>query len=319
MSDKTDNKPLCVFIYKTLLFALLPTLLFLAAYEVAYRNIPNSYSLKKEYLDTLSDSVEMLVLGSSHSYYGINPEYLSLRTFNAANVSQTLDYDALIYNTWFKGKSVPKYVVLTISYSTLWGKLSIGKEHWRTRKYSIYMGFGSWRDWFSSDGYEFQLGDRTVLGYYVLGKDFVGCSDAGFGTTYRCGSGKDLYESGVSAAVRHSLISEATADLCRNNIAVIGDIIDDCAEHGKKVVFLITPTYASYREALPPVQVQRTHEVLDSLHKAHPDNTVILDFSSDPRFAEGDFYDGDHLCTDGAAKLSAILNDTLNVAFNRRP
>lgn len=319
MSDKTDNKPLWKFIYKTLSFALLPTLLFLTAYEVAYRNIPNSYSLKKEYLDAKSDSVEVLVLGSSHSFYGINTEYLSLRTFNAANVSQTLDYDALIYNAWFKGKSAPKYVVLTISYSTLWGKLSIGKEHWRTRKYSIYMGFGSWRDWFSPDGYEFQLGDRTVLGYYVLGKDFVGCSDAGFGTIYRCGFGKDLYETGVSAAVRHSLMSAATAELCRNNIALIGDIIDDCAEHGKKVFFLITPTYIAYREALPAAQVRRTHEVLDSLHGAYPDNTAILDFSSDGRFAATDFYDGDHLCTDGAAKLSVILNDTLPKVFNRIP
>lgn len=51
MSAKTDNKLLWKFIYKTFLLVLLPTLLFLAAYEIAYRNIPNSYSLKKEYLD----------------------------------------------------------------------------------------------------------------------------------------------------------------------------------------------------------------------------------------------------------------------------
>lgn len=319
MSAESDNKPLWKFICKTLLFAVLPAVLFLSAYEAAYRNIPNSYSLKKEYLDTMADSVEVLVLGSSHSYYGINPEYLSLRTFNAANVSQTLDYDALIYNTWFRGKPAPRYVVLTISYSTLWGRISLGKEHWRSRKYSIYMGFGSWRDWFSPDGYEFQLGDRTVLGYYLLGKDFVGCSDTGFGTVYKCGSGEDLYETGVSAAVRHSLMSAATADLCRDNIALIGDIIGDCSEHGKKTVFLITPTYIAYREALPAAQVRRTHEVLDSLHGAYPDNTAILDFSSDPRFAAADFYDGDHLCTDGAAKLSVILNDTLPKVFNRIP
>ena len=319
MSAKTDNKLLWKFIYKTFLLVLLPTLLFLAAYEIAYRNIPNSYSLKKEYLDRCADSIDLLILGSSHSFYGINPEYFTYNTFNAANVSQSLDYDAKIYDTWFKGKAYPRYVVLPISYFTLWGRVSLGIEHWRSRKYSIYMGFGSWRDWFSPDGYEFQLGDRTVLGYYVLGKDFVGCSDAGFGTIYRCGFGKDLYETSVSAAVRHSLMSAATAELCRNNIALIGDIIDDCAEHGKKVFFLITPTYIAYREALPAAQVRRTHEVLDSLHGAYPDNTAILDFSSDGRFAATDFYDGDHLCTDGAAKLSVILNDTLPKVFNRIP
>lgn len=316
MFDKTDNKPLWKFIYKTLLLALLPTVLFLSAYEVAYRNIPNSYSLKKKYLDTEADSVEVLVLGSSHSYYGINPEYFSLKVFNAANVSQSLDYDALIYDTWFKGNTAPQYVVLTISYFTLWEKISLGKEHWRSRKYSIYMGGDSWRDWFSPDGYEFQLGDRTVLGYYIQGKDFVGCSAAGFGTTFKCGSGKDLYESGVSAAERHSLMSVATSGLFRNNIAILGSIIDDCVGHGKRIVFLITPTYISYREALPAAQVMRTYEVLDSLLGVYPDNTALLDFSSDPRFTATDFYDGDHLCTDGAAKLSVILNDTLPKIFD---
>lgn len=314
-----DNYIVWRFICRTFLFALLPALLFLTAYEIAYRNIPNSYSLKKEYLDRCADSIDILILGSSHAFYGVNPEYFSLKAFNAANVSQSFDYDARIYNAYFKGERYPDYLILSVSAFSFWERLESTDEHWRSRKYSIYMGFGSWRDWFSPDGYEFQLGDRTVLGYYVLGKDFVGCSDAGFGTIYRCGFGKDLYETGVSAAVRHSLMSAATAELCRNNIALIGDIIDDCAEHGKKVFFLITPTYIAYREALPAAQVRRTHEVLDSLHGAYPDNTAILDFSSDGRFAATDFYDGDHLCTDGAAKLSVILNDTLPKVFNRIP
>ena len=174
-----DNYIVWRFICRTFLFALLPALLFLTAYEIAYRNIPNSYSLKKEYLDRSADSIDILILGSSHAFYGVNPEYFSLKAFNAANVSQSFDYDARIYNAYFKGEPYPDYLILSVSAFSFWERLESTDEHWRSRKYSIYMGFGSWRDWFSPDGYEFQLGDRTVLGYYVLGKDFVGCSDAG--------------------------------------------------------------------------------------------------------------------------------------------
>ena len=52
--------------------------------EILLENIPNDYSFKKEYLDENSDSIEILVLGSSHSYYGINPIYFHLRAFNAS-------------------------------------------------------------------------------------------------------------------------------------------------------------------------------------------------------------------------------------------
>ena len=318
MSAKTDNKLLWKFIYKTFLLVLLPTLLFLAAYEIAYRNIPNSYSLKKEYLDRCADSIDLLILGSSHSFYGINPEYFTYNTFNAANVSQSLDYDAKIYDTWFKGKAYPRYVVLPISYFTLWGRVSLGIEHWRTRKYSIYMGFGSWRDWFSPDGYEFQLGDRTVVGYYFFGGDKKDCTKSGFGTAYICSPGKDVDESAITAATRHTIKGDRR-QIYEENMSYINDMLLDCRKFGKKVVFLISPYRKLYREALPPVQVRRTHEVLDSLHAAYPDNTAILNLSSDPRFAAADFYDGDHLCTDGAAKLSVILNDTLPKVFNRIP
>lgn len=316
MSAKTDNKLLWKFIYKTFLLALLPTVLFLSAYEVAYRHVPNSYSLKKEYLDARADSVEVLVLGSSHSFYGINPDYFTLKTFNAANVSQSFDYDAMIYDRYFKGKPSPRYLILSVSFFSLWERLGMTDEYWRSRKYSIYMGLGVKPEWFSPDGYEFQLGDRTVAGYYLLGKDFTGCTPSGFGCSYVCGHGVDLKEGGVSAAARHSVMDRGSESVFMKNISVLEDILSDCSACGRRVVFLVTPFYKTYIDALPSVQIERTYQVLDSLHRAYPDNTAILDFSSDRRFDAADFYDADHLCTDGAAKLSVILNDTLPKAFN---
>lgn len=39
----------------------------------------------------------------------------------------------------------------------------------------------------------------------------------------------------------------------------------------------------------------------------------MLDFSTDPRFGIGDYYDGNHLCHRGAEKFTKILADTLHL------
>ena len=42
--------------------------------------IPNVYRLKNEWLSKNSSNVELLVLGNSHCYYGICPEYFSCKS-----------------------------------------------------------------------------------------------------------------------------------------------------------------------------------------------------------------------------------------------
>ena len=63
------------------------------SFELLLRNIPNDYSFKKNYLNTKSNSIEVLFLGSSHIYYGINPEYISRNSFNGSHISQSLNFD----------------------------------------------------------------------------------------------------------------------------------------------------------------------------------------------------------------------------------
>ena len=83
------------FLLKVFLF-LLPVNLAIVAVELQLRTIPNAYSLKKTQLDNLCEELEILCLGSSHAFFGINPVYFSKKAYNAANFSQTLDYDQKI-------------------------------------------------------------------------------------------------------------------------------------------------------------------------------------------------------------------------------
>ena len=80
------------FVIKTIYISL-PILVVAILMEILLRNTPNDYLFKKQYLDKHSSEIETLILGSSHSFYGFNPEYFSSNTFNASHISQSLNYD----------------------------------------------------------------------------------------------------------------------------------------------------------------------------------------------------------------------------------
>lgn len=99
------------------LFALL-LLLPLAMGEVYVRSLPNPSKHKHAYLLRHSRKVRVLILGSSHTYYGLCPERLGAHAFSAAQISQTLQYDDyLLHHYPFDSL---RTVVLPISDFTLY-------------------------------------------------------------------------------------------------------------------------------------------------------------------------------------------------------
>src|SRR4051812_14907456 len=78
----------------------LKVLLFIVPWVIAWRvlehklsQIPNSYSKKRSYLEKQTDSIQVLLLGTSHTYHGVNPDYFSCYGFNLADYLQTIYYD----------------------------------------------------------------------------------------------------------------------------------------------------------------------------------------------------------------------------------
>jgi len=80
-------------IIKKLILILFPVLVFVITLELYARSIPTSYSIKDMELIKKQDQIEILVLGSSHSNFGINPKYFGHEAFNISNTSQDLFYD----------------------------------------------------------------------------------------------------------------------------------------------------------------------------------------------------------------------------------
>ena len=116
-----------------LLLLLLP----LGAAEVYVRSLPNPSKDKHAYLTRHSREVDLLVLGSSHTYYGLCPERLSPHAFSAAQVSQTLRYDDYLLRHY----PFPRLrtVVLPISDFTLYEELENTGEWYLANRYRLYM------------------------------------------------------------------------------------------------------------------------------------------------------------------------------------
>ncbi len=62
-------------------------------YEFLLRGIPNIYKLKKNYLDFHAREIKVLSICSSHIFFGINPDFLTMNSFNAAQVALPFYYD----------------------------------------------------------------------------------------------------------------------------------------------------------------------------------------------------------------------------------
>ena len=78
------------FIIRTFLF-ILPVLAIAVSAEILLRKYQTIIH-KSKYLDQHAGEIETLILGSSHTYRGINPDYISGKV-NASYVSQSLNYD----------------------------------------------------------------------------------------------------------------------------------------------------------------------------------------------------------------------------------
>lgn len=103
---------------RKLSWSLIPILLGWLALESFYRFIPNNYTEKQKQILQNYDS-EVLILGNSHSFYGINPLSFNQKAYNFSNISQSLYFDELLLEKNITHFNNLKYVVLTIDYFTL--------------------------------------------------------------------------------------------------------------------------------------------------------------------------------------------------------
>ena len=288
----------------------LPLLLLLILLEINIRSIPNTYSYKNKYINDNGSKIETLILGSSHTYYGINPEHLKLNSFNLANISQTLYFDNLLFKKYLKKMPNLQNIIIPVSYFSLSSIFDTGKEKWRKYDYQYYMNCMPDiidKSHLKSHSILYAKGVKKCLTatveYLTLNKSPINCNSTGWGTNYTHSAAKDLEVTGKKASERHE---NGSSDFTAN-LQKIKEIIEISESHNIKVFILTTPTYISYRENLNPIKINNIIKNCNILSN-HYTNVSFLNHFEDESFVKNDFYDADHLNNIGAEKLSKILN-----------
>lgn len=299
------------FIRNVFLFSL-PILLIVIAVEYISRQIPNDYSFKNNYLHKNSSAIEILILGSSHALFDINPDYLVEGAFNASYVSQSLNYDYCIFQTYKSRLKNLKVLVLPISYATLFSRLEDSTEDWRIKYYSIYYGCKAP----VSLRYNTEVFSRKpssllaeVVKYIWSYGDStnITVSDLGFGLRYTDVSQSDLVATGQAAAKRHT---QKTWARLEDNVELLNEMITESSKIGVKVFLFTPPALNTYIENLNELQLSEMTNRIVGVVSQHP-NVVYQSFLQDDRFEKLDFKDADHLNGIGAAKLTKIIDQEL--------
>jgi hypothetical protein len=297
------------FLKKSFIF-ILPVLSIFICTEFLLRNIPNDYKLKNIFLDKYSSNLEILCLGNSHAYYGINPYFFNKKCFNAAYNSQSIDHDLQILNKYQYKLHKLEYIIIPISYITLYIQLNKSIESWRIKNYSIYYNIhtsNNIKDYFevlSNDGI---VNIKRLYKYYIRKDNMISCSELGFGIHYHSSMQHDFIKEGIIEAKLHKKKNDL---FFIESINILKSIIQFAKKNKIIVIFFTPPAYYTYRDNLDPNQLETTINTLNKIQKEY-NNVIYKNYMYDKRFIKSDFYDPDHLNEIGGERLTKILNNLI--------
>ncbi len=271
-----------------LLIFISPVIITLIATELLLRNIPNEYSIKKDYLDKNSNQIEILILGSSHTYRGVNPELISGNVYNAAMVSQSLDFDFEILNKYKGEWDSLKTIVLPISYFSLYSNLENSVESWRVKNYNIYFDFyegGEWRYLTETFSTPFRTNIIRIFDYYILNIEKTETSSLGWGSIAAERKPYKLIEKGREAAERHTKESD---DLLASNLDELKNILSLAEQNNWNILFVTPPAFHTYRKHLNQNQLNTTIDTISNLSLLF-ENVKYYNLIDSPKFIKEDF------------------------------
>lgn len=293
---------------------LLPIIVAAFVLEVVLRQLPHDFKFKKAQMEQKYDEIETLIMGGSHTYYGVDPEQFDSETFNLAYVSQSLFFDYLLLEKYIDSLPQLKDVVLMIAHASLTYMFSEGEEDWRKfnyyRYYDITPPYDQWYHKYYLEilNLPVQRSIKKIYQYHLMNKSLVSATTSGWCDEYHMENSLDLERTGKEEADKHD---SPSLDFSWN-LEILKNIINICAERGIRVHAINFPTYVSYRENLNPVKYNMIIDTCSWMAREF-ENVYHFKIDGDPRFTAEDFYDGDHLNDAGALKCSQLVNDYLEL------
>lgn len=308
-----SNFDMMKFAFRLVLFT--PILMLIGYIEFGLSKIENSYSYKKRnFLNRIND-IEVLYMGSSQIGNAINPDYLDGNSFVLSNFSQTLYYDAKLIEQYLDKLPKLKLVCFGIGYESLGDDLYYNSDNWRCYGYSQEWGIDHPEMNFLT------LGKYSKLILYTP-KASIGYMLSNFNVDLK----GDYLENGhykekpsdnrerineIKGKARARIHEQSyKKERVLINKAYLEDVIIKLRKRNIEVVFITPPTYETYNKHLKESILESNREVLNYFEQKY--NIKYYNYSKDTSFTLREYYDNDHLNSDGAIKFSRILNKEIS-------
>ena len=300
------------FLYHCFL-TLIPLFALWIAAEIFYRVTENNYSYKHQQIERCKLDVHTLILGDSHTFFGIRPEFMRNPAFNLSGISQSLYFDELLLKKYLNQTPQLKKVVLMVNYTTLSKQDDTAEDTWRKYFYDQHMNLEvPIVSCFDVKRYSLALTRRTSRTLKTYKKflsegTLVGVDSLGWGTYYTADKSLDIVKTAKIVTKRHE---DGLLDFSLNK-ARLKRMIKWCAEKNIEVVVVSMPVTAAYRKRINNEKWLKSVKVTSQIAAAYQEVTYYNFFAS-KEFNDADFYDANHLNSRGAAKFTLLLDGLIN-------
>ncbi len=298
------------FIKRFILF-ILPLVTILIFFEIKLRTVENSYSVKRRNFEKEVENVEVLILGNSHSYYGVDPKFLSLKGFNLANSTQSFFYDRQITMKYLPKMKNLKIVMIPISYFSFYYQMMDIPENWRDFAYQKFWNIRYPKlSWWDSRNYSYLTMYSPQKSFNFLMSGFKtklteGLEYNGHFRKDTAGNSAELNEA-VGRMIQKAHASMIDLKQEKKNIEELTSLIDTLDKQNIKVILFTTPVAKTYSKYCDSAIIFRNNNILKEIVSKY--NCVYKDYFLDNRFGMQDFGNNDHLNFIGAEKFTLILN-----------
>jgi len=302
---------------KQIVLFLIPLTVVWLGLEWFYRTTPNNYTYKAERVSELYTDTEVLILGSSHAFFGLNPTYFSRSAYNLSNISQSFYFDELLLKKHIDSMPRLKAVVLPVGYFSLSQKDDGLEDRWRKYFYDQQMELEV-PTVSATDPKRYSLAlsrrfDRSVqlVRTYFEAGTLISCFPSGYGMQDSTDIVADKQSISKIIARKHE---DGSLDF-KSNTNRLQRMISLCGKRNVLFVPVIMPVHPDYYKALRADKWAKIKASLKTLEQYNV-NTHFLDLSRDPGLRTDDLRDADHLTNQGAAKYSRLISSYLNDLLN---
>ena len=305
-------------IAKLVLLAL-PLVTILGYFEYRLSFLNTNYFYKRVALENQIEKIEVLVDGSSNTFYGVNPEQFSHYGFNLAFPGHGMFYDAQMIRKFSERMPALRMVVLTVNFFTLGTADAEFTQSWRAFFDRQYFGIptdggegvvGALKFWFEPRNFsKIALYGDTMKTQatqdYKVPVDII-ASPSGWFDAGTVSVDSALFLGSEAAKAHSTSTSERNYD---QNLRYWDGLIDELKRRKIAVVIVELPTDASYYKFLDSKKVKGMKDTLEEFAKRH--GVRFMDYTGDPRFSSRDFSWEliDHMNASGANKFGKILDD----------